>query len=283
MRFQKPVLLTAIVMLSVGSVSFAQTREADLPTRSGDPADLVAPNEFHLQDYGFPAAEVRAVPGARARAAAARMEHIRARSDLYRTVDWTRDDLQHSPEFSNAVDEEESAYRVYDAERNRVVTALFSDTDFATLYKLRNQINERLIELRDSPKPDADEIMANARLKLDYGTRLREMESKALADDEAVQDAWVRLSESASRLAVARADLDRTVRRSDDVIAARVKFEDARTTRVATAAYSNAVTDARNIAVDYAYDVLNKQRAYAVYSDGYDRYDSRYHRQWYRN
>src|SRR5439155_1617642 len=93
---------------------------------------------------GYPAAEVQAIPVAKARVTLARAEMEQARRNLGEMIDALKEDFEYSAGFLAAMQDVKSAQDAYDKTRNRVLVELYSDPKFQALMQLRNQMAQQL-------------------------------------------------------------------------------------------------------------------------------------------
>ena len=201
----------------------------------------------------YPAAEVQAVPGARARLAAARAQFDDAQSALHLLIDRLKEDFEYSADLSAAMRAEKNAYDRYTAARDRVLKQVAADSEYRTLRNLCKDLNDRLFNLKANPTANKSEIIATAELKLAYATKVSDMESDALKADSPTQDAKSRLIDAAAKTADLRAQFQRSLHRDKTVLAARREMQDAKVARVAASAMLDGALEARDIALDYAY------------------------------
>src|SRR4051794_29538306 len=170
------LLLAAVAVLAAGSAR-AQTHamppdpyDTHQPAEQPIQASLPAPNDY-------PAAEVQAVPGARARAAAARAQLDNSRSSLHTIIDELKEDFEYSADLSAAMRDEKAAYDHYIAARDHALKQLANNRDYKTLKNLCKDLNDRLYSLKGNPITNKAEIVATAQLKLAYATQMSQMES----------------------------------------------------------------------------------------------------------
>jgi hypothetical protein len=192
---------------------------------------------------------------ARARLAVARARYDDAQTGLHQLIDNLKEDFEFSADLLAAMRNQKAAYELYTAARDRVMTQVVATQDYQTSKKLYDQVNSKLEELKDNPIANQAEIVATARLKLAYAKALGTMESNALQADAATQDAKTRLVDASAKVSDLRAAFARSLRRDPKVLAARQDFQDARVDRAAAAALYDGALEARDIAMDYAYDL----------------------------
>ncbi len=227
------------------------------------PAGTSDPYRGYQNDY--PAAEVQAVPVARAESARARVILELTRERLYRYIDRSWDDFYNSKDYLDAAAAQSRAQQNYDRERDRVMRTLSNDASYRALTDLVKTMHEKLD--RDRPKgskpsqDEFDQIVATASVKLGYSSTASSMEAAALAADSGVQDARNRLVDAGNRKVELRRTQDRQVRRSDEFASGRNALDQARLNRTVAEAFEVGAVEARNIAISYA-----------TYLHGWDQY-----------
>jgi hypothetical protein len=224
----------------------------------------------------YPAAEVQAVPVARAQAARARAEFDLAQLNLHRWIDRAWDDFEHSREYLDATAAEKRAYDEYRRERDRVLARLDQDSTYRAMVDLIGDLRTRIERERGGRNPTQDQIeqtLALATLKLGYASTVSAMEAAALTADNAVQDARNRLTEAGARAREIRGNFARGVRRDGQFLAARDNADQLRITRVVTDNFLEGAINAREIALDYAYYLHRwdqyRYSQYGIYSNPY--------------
>jgi len=230
------------------------------------------------QGYGndYPAEEVRAVPGARAQAVRARLEHERAQSDLHRWIDRSWDDFTNSKDYLDVTANERKQQDAYNRERDRVIRKLQDDSNYRALKDLIADISakmerERPRSISAANSESIEDMLAMATVKLGYMSQLSAMETAALSADKGVQDARTALTDSSTRSHELRRTFDRKIRRDENFLASRGRIDDLRINRVVAATFLESAINARNIALDYAYYVHRwdqyKYSQYGIYGD----------------
>jgi hypothetical protein len=220
--------------------------------------------------YAYPAAEVNAVPPARAREVVARAQFDQARTAMYRVVDLIKDDFENSEEYLAALRTEKEAYDQYDAARKRVLRNVQQDSSYQALLQLTREMADKIEALRAS-HASKSEIATLAAVKLDYATRLSDRENAALAADPAVQDARNKLVDAGRRTAELRSRFSRSVKRDKTFLAARDNFEDSKINYLGADAFWRETVTARDIALDYAWWV-HRYDPYTGYGAGFASY-----------
>jgi hypothetical protein len=243
----------------------------------------------------YPAEEVRAVPGARAQAVRARLEHERAQTDLHRWIDRSWDDFVNSKDYLDTTANERQRQEAYNRERDRVIKRLQDDSNYRALRDLIADISAKME--RERPRSSSmaavntdamEDMLALATVKLGYMSQLSAMESAALSADRGVQDARTALLESGARSRELRRGFERRIRRDENFLANRGRIDDLRINKIVASAFLESAINARNIALDYAYYVHRwdqyKYSQYGIYSypygSGYSPYYGAYMRRY---
>jgi hypothetical protein len=275
-RRNRWVALIAATFVGAGVCS-AQTRP--MPPDPYDPNSMSqpapansnaapAPTNSYQGPSDYPSAEINQVPAAKARETVARAVYDRARSALYTTVDSVYEDFHYSPQFQAALRDEKNAHEAFDVSRDRALAGVASDPRYRALKELAAQMSRKLEVLHEHPQQNREQILATASVKLDYTSRMSEMESDALASDQAVQSARTRLVEAAARVADMRGQFKRQARRDSTFLAARSNMDNAQIAYLGANAYFEYSIDAATIALDYAYWV-HRYDPYNYYPWGY--------------
>jgi hypothetical protein len=252
----------------------------------GAPPTVVQQGYSGNQDY--PAAEVQAVPAARARAFQARWQQYQAQDDLYRTVGRLREDFNYSPDYLRASADEAVAYSEYISSRQAALQELRKDPNYRAQLDIASRLKEQLDSERSTPKAqfaslEMDEQtqhrLAMSLERLVHTSTASAMEAAVLATDEKVQASRKKLLEAGQRTAIMREIFERKIRRDDQFLFARRNFEDARIQRIAAGEFYEGTLDARDIALNFAYyihryDQIRNQFVYPTY--GYGGYGGAY-------
>jgi len=255
--------LTAILAVGISRAG-AQTRP--LPPDPYDPHAMTSPapqqgamnaqapaQNSYQGPSDYPAAEINAVPVAKAQQTVAHAVYDRARTALYNTVDNIYEDFHYSPQFQAALRDEKSAHEAYGVARDRALASLMVDSRYRALKDLAAQMSRKLEDLHEHPQQNREEILATASVKLDYTSKMSEMESDALAADTNVKQARTRLVEAGTRVADMRGQFKRFAKRDATFVSARNQMDDARIAFLGADAYFQYSTTAATIALDYAY------------------------------
>ena len=256
--------------LSVTSAASAQSRPYGGDDQLAPGAAAAANPSSHV--YNYPAAEVQAVPPARAAVAVARAVHNREYVSLNSTVRQTVRSFEKSDELSKAVAAEQAAWDEYEKARDAALRELREDPKYQAQVELSNNLKSKIDERRAAAtaKDDGDahdtEIRAMAGLRFDYASAVKARESEALAKNDAVRDARRKLVEARGRVSQLREQFSDEVRTNDDIVAARKSFWDAKINRLGAEAYLHGVIEARTIALNYV-SWINK---YNKYGQGYN-------------
>jgi len=270
MSMHRVSALAAAVLLAAGStMATAQSRpygDDQQGAQQFRAPVMTSPNNPY-SDY--PAAEVQAVPAARARAAIARMELLRSQVDLDRGTRAAVVAFKKSDDMSKAQAEETEAYAAYQAAREKALAPLESDGQYQALKEHRRKLGEQLADQHAQYKPKLNEIFALAGLKLEYSMSITLREAALLRESSEVRDARSKLTAANAKVSGLRARFAADLREDPDLIAARRAVFDSKVAHVAAQAYMSGLKEARGIALDYAYWV-RRYNPYRVF--GYDPY-----------
>ena len=271
----------AVTLLAAGSVASAQQSRPNSSSGSPDTAyqapTFGAPNNPY-SDY--PAAEVQAIPAAKARAAIAKMELLRAQAELNRGTRAAVRGFDKSDDVTKATNEQQQAYQQYQAAREKALQPLRDDKEYQAAQVMKDEIGKTIADKHAEATPDKpvsmSEIFPLAWLKLNYAMRMTQRESEALRHNADVNDARSKLASATNRVTALRTRFDQDLREDPDLVAARRAVFDQKVAMVAAQSYLAGLREARGIAIDYAYFV-RRHNPYRVM--GYDPYgfNSRYY------
>ena len=268
------VAAAAAVILVAGSTASAQqSRPNNSNGGMGNTyqATQFGPTNNPYSDY--PAAEVQAIPAARARAAIAKMELLRAQADLNRGTRAAVRSFDKSDDVTKATNEQQQAYQQYQAARERALEPLRDDKDYKAAQVMKDEIGKKIAEKHAEATPDKpvpmSEIFPMAWLKLSYSMRMTQRESEALRQSAEVRDARNQLAAATERVTALRTRFDQDLREDPDLIAARRAVFDQKVAMIAAQTYMAGLYEARGIAIDYAY-FIRRHNPYRVM--GYDPY-----------
>ncbi len=241
--------------------SAPQSRDNRGEPQQGGRSRVVSPYWERSAEGDFPAADIRAVPPARAAAVQTRWVHNQLLTDLNIATRMLSMDLESRPEYRKAVAEEAAAYEKMQAARANALSGLRQNEAYLAGEELRGQLTSQIRDLHDNPKPDEYRINAVAKLKLAYIADNRKLELDALARDSTYQDARLAYIATAKRVGELREANALTVAMDTDLISLRRSVAQSRIDKLVTHAYLNSAVRARNIALNYA-----------AYDRGIDRY-----------
>ena len=269
----------AVTLLAAGSVASAQQSRPnnDSPDAAYQAPAFGAPNNPY-SDY--PAAEVQAIPAAKARAAIAKMELLRAQAELNRGTRAAVRGFDKSDDVTKATNEQQQAYQQYQAAREKALQPLRDDKEYQAAQVMKDEIGRKIADKHAEATPDKpvsmSEIFPLAWLKLNYSMRMTQRESDALRHNAEVNDARNKLASATNRVTSLRTRFDQNLREDPDLVAARRAVFDQKVAMVAAQSYLAGLREARGIAIDYAYFV-RRHNPYRVM--GYDPYgfNSRYY------
>jgi len=277
----KRLLQTSLTHCAVLTLSVATLHADDAPP---DRWSFEVPGRRDVANQGkdYPAFEVRAVVPARVLAAETRMQHIYARSNMYRTVDNARAKLARSDAYVAAVAERERAREAHATARAAALAHLSSDPEYAALTQLRDRLGFQLLDLRESVSSDRAQVVATAKLKLEYSNKISDRQAAALANHPGMQRTRDELVAAGKRVTDLEAEIDLAARESPDVIGARAQLQQATINRVTAAVNEEAATHARDVALDYASYVHRYDRYKYLNQSANDLYTGDRYRSWYR-
>lgn len=239
----------------------AQTRP--MPPDPYDPHQHLA--EQSQKDYStspavyparndFPSVEVQAVAPARARMVELRWTVDQARRTLHQAVDRLREDFEFSSEMQSALRANLAAHQKFVAARDAVLDELKKDLKYRTLRSMGDDLKKRIETLQaEDPRANADAILANAELRLQYAAQARNIEADALQADARFQDARVRLIDSAQHVQQLRQEFNRDIKRNEEFVTARRTMDNLNVAYLGANTYYVEAVRARDIAMDYAY------------------------------
>ena len=276
MRRPLRILAAAVTIgLFAASVASAQSRPYggdDQFSPGAQPQYAASSQNGSSYIYNYPAAEIQAVPPARAAAAVARAVENRETSMLHGAVRTHVRTFENSDDLKKAVAAEQDAYAEYVKARHAALRDLRNDEKYQAQVQLANSLKQKIADRHAEAKGEKDAIEANradiaamATVRFDYASQVKARENEALAKNNAVQDARRNLMEARQRVSQLRGKLDDQVRNDDNIVAARKSFWDAKINRLGAEAYLRGTLEARYIALRYVYDV-NK---YNKYGQGY--------------
>ena len=229
------------------------------------------PESYHGAFY--PAAELRALPGARAAAVAADAEQRRAQTDLNNAIADIHRTFSRSAEMIAAQIEEHDAWQALQAAEDKALAQIKDDETYKAAVELRDRLGRDIQDQHAKPNSTTERLLAMATVKLSFAASTTAMEAAALSADPQVNVARQRLVDAGKHLAALNQQLDDAVRSSQQVLLARKQLDDARIAALATdAAYIEATRVAR-AALDFSYHVYDYPYPYAVntpyYGGGY--------------
>lgn len=263
MKLASCSLLTALSLFgAMAAPVSAQSRPyADEGQTAGADRYLTAPN--NVTDY--PAAEVRAVPAAKARRAIARVERYEAYNTLQRSVRDSESDMLNSEAMTAAIAEEKSAFMALEAARDRALRALNEDEKYQTHRSVQAELGKRIAERHfDTAQATANtELVSLASAKLDFAKENRRQETELLARSTEVTDARARLIAARDRVKELQDEWRDQVKHDPALVAARSRHIESKIAHLAAEAYLEGVVESRNIALRYAY-YLQRHNPYQV-------------------
>ncbi len=239
---------------------------------SGERGRIVSPYWDQRAEGDSPAGDIRAVPPARAAAVQARWVHNQLLTDLNIATRMRSLELESKPEYRKAVSEEAAAYDAMQSARAQALSGLNKNDAYIASEQLRSQLTEQIKDLHYDRKPDESRIHAMAKLKLNYVSDNRRLETDALMRDENYQNARKNYTQTAQRVSELRGANALTVAMDQDLISLRRGVAETRIAKLVSQAYLDSTVRARNIAVNYSAFSRNVDRyrpvGYPSYSSG---------------
>lgn len=242
------------------------TEPSTAPVPENDQGRVVSPFWNRPLDGEFPAADIRAVPPAAARATEARWVHIQLTNDLRLAARMLSMELESKPEYKKAVAAEAEAWQAMQAARGQALSGLQNNDAYLAGESLRQQLTEQIKDLYfEEESPDEERIIAMARLKLSYVSDNRRLEVDALARDKSFQDARQKYVAAAQRVRELREANALTVAMDDSLIALRRGVAETRIAKLSAQSYLKSARYARDYATNYAayYRSVDRYRPYA--------------------
>ena len=166
-------------------------------TRISDPY-VSAPN--NVTDY--PAAEVRAVPAAKARRVIARVERDEAYNTMSRALRQSERDMKNSEGMTAALDEERQAFVALEQARDKALSSLTDDEKYQVRRSIQAELGKRISERRheSATSPQSADVNQLASAKLDLAKEARQKEASLLAKSPEVTAARGRLMAARARV-----------------------------------------------------------------------------------
>lgn len=220
----------------------------------------------------YPSAEMNTYVNAAARAATARALFRQAESELGQAYRAAQRFFDHSPQYKQAIKEEQDAFAALATARTKALGSLESDAKYQRLLALREDLAEKLLDGRIHRTLSHDEVVAMATLKMSYATEMRAIEATALANEPTVKEAQDRLVQAGTRVSEMRAGFEESLRVNPEILMARRNLDDARIARLTSEAYLRAATVNGGRALDYAYYLYRTPSRYDNQNVGYGYY-----------
>ncbi len=253
------------------SYSDRSERDSERPESLGSGRQVMSPYWQNPAEGDFPAADIRAVPPAKAAAVQARWVHNQLLTDLNVQTRVRSKELESTEDFRQALNAEAAAYDKLLAARQKALSGLQVNETYLAGIELRDQLTQQIRELHYDPKPDENRITAMASLKLSYVADNRKLESDALERDSAFQEARKAYVAAAQKVNTLREANALEVAQDAELVALRRAVAETRIAKLVTHAYLGSTVRARNIAVNYSAFDRNVDRYRPVV--GYGWYD----------
>lgn len=218
----------------------------------------------------YPSAEMNSYAAAMARAATARALFHLADSELGQAYRAAQRQFDASPEYRQALREEKDAWDALTAARAKALETLSGDQKYQRLAALRQDLSQRLDDLRARRGLSQEEIIAMANLKMSYSTEMRSFETAAMNNEPSVKQSQDRLVAAGQRVSDLRQRYSDSLRMNPEVLIARRNLEDARIAKLTAEAYLHAAMTNGSYALDYAYYLYRRP------NNGYNNFDTSY-------
>lgn len=244
--------LAGLILAAAAAVVVGQDRPTSKPdgTVASPYWDQARPSAPAVVDS--PAAEIRAVPAARAQAVHARWSWYQAQTDLYNALRLKVTEFNATPEYRAALKEQADAWDGYIKARDKAVDGLKNDPAYRANEAIRKNLTEQIADAHDTPKPDPATISAMSTVKLNFASENRKLEMSVLdrdSDYKAAQQRYREASAKVKELDDRRANLIAT----DPALSAmRQAIAEAHIDSLTTAAYLDSALVARDLAIGYA-------------------------------
>lgn len=243
------------------------------PQTASEPEEKVLTPFWNRPVEGdLPAADIRLVPPAAARATEAKWVHQQLAHDLRLATRTRLMQLESQPEYRQAVAEEASAWENMQTARTRALAGLSNNDAYLASLNLRHQLSEQIKDLYfESEKPDLERIYAMAHLKLAYVSDNRRLENDALTRDADYQKARSRYLAAAQRLRELRDANALSIAGDESLISLRRAVAQTRIAKLSALSYLKEAKQARDLALDYAgyYRSVDRYRP-TVYGGWYE-------------
>jgi hypothetical protein len=217
----------------------------------------------------YPSNEMNSYAAAMARAATARALFRLADSELGQAYRAAQRQFDASLEYRQALKEEKDAYDALTAARSKAFASLSSDNKYQRLLALRQDLSDRLDDMRARRALSQEEIIAMANLKMSYSTEMRSYEMNAMNNEPTVKQSQDRLVTAGARVSELRQHYSDSLRTSPEILMARRNLEDARIAKLTAEAYLHAAMENGSYALDYAY-YLYRRPGNGGYNNGAD-------------
>lgn len=263
MKLASCSLLAALTVVGAMSAPAAgQNRPYGDEARTPD-VDQYLSAANNVTDY--PAAEVRAVPGAMARRVIAAAEQREAYNVLQRRV-WDREEeLRDSDEMNEALEEEKAAFIELELARAAALSELADDEAYQARRQAQASLGKQIADINFSKADDqiSTQVLSLATTKLDVAKEQRLREAALLAKSEEVTDARRRLMAARATINQIQKEWRKQLKTDPQLVEARQRHMQAKIAHLAADAYLEGVVEARNIALRYA-EYLHRYNPYQV-------------------
>lgn len=222
---------------------------------------LSAPN--NVTDY--PAAEVRAVPGAKARRAIAVAERREAYNGLQLAVRDSESEMLDSDAMTEALEEEKAAFMELELARAAALSELSKDAEYQAHRAAHESLGKQIADFNHARRDDgiSSQVVTLATNKLDFAKEQRRRESEVLARSDDYREARRRLVVARAEINAIQKEWRKQIKTDPQLVEARQKHMLAKIAHLAAEAYLEGVVEARNIALRYA-EYLHRYNPYQV-------------------
>ena len=222
----------------------------------------------------LPAADIRAVPPAMARATQTKWTYAQTQDDLAYALRVSATQFDRRPDVVAAESEQRVAYDALQKERDRALASLNENAAYKASATLSTNLSQQIADERDQDKPDPAHLRGMASVRLNYVQDNRKLESSILERDDAYQKARHRYLDASAKVRDIRQTEALAVMTDPNLTALRQHVAAARIDRLTAASYLVGVVFARDTALDYASyyrrtGYLNNYIGYAGYYGGY--------------
>jgi len=151
----------------------------------------------------------------------------RAQDALKKTIDDLRQQSTSSPDVAQAQNALRQAQADYDAATAPILEKVRGGSTYAAALEAKKAASKHVEELQAQEPPDQDQINEAARVVLDKGRAVTQMQSDAVASDPKAAALKIKLEVANQKLLKIRHDLEESIKINPQVIAARKEVDQA--------------------------------------------------------